>query len=375
MSNSFLTKDDTKIMKGVAIIMMLAYHLWAFPGRIAGGMLNYCIVVWDKPLVRAIGEFGDLCVPLFFFLGGYGIYLKFSNKGADIISRIKKIYMSLWKVFLIFIPLGFVCFGNQIKYCQENVWNRYADFSIYKFLLNFIGISCDYNSEWWFLWSYVCVILTFPIARIIINKHSLAVNVFMTVLFEVFYSLTISIISTVDILSALRGSFIYTMFWSRFTPYCALFYAGMAMAKDDGFRKLNEMLRNNNVLSIGSDIIGIGTIFILKEWFITSSCACLYVILIIAFSLDLVSKTKIIKKVLSMIGNESTNMWLIHSFFCYYFYGIVKIVVYTRWAVPSLITLIVISYVSSVMITKLWNGIDYIWHRVFPRYISHNPYC
>ena len=31
------SRDDTKLMKGAAIVLMLMHHLWGFPGRIAGG--------------------------------------------------------------------------------------------------------------------------------------------------------------------------------------------------------------------------------------------------------------------------------------------------------------------------------------------------
>lgn len=36
----FFSRIDTKIIKGLAIILMLMHHLWAFPERIAGGELK-----------------------------------------------------------------------------------------------------------------------------------------------------------------------------------------------------------------------------------------------------------------------------------------------------------------------------------------------
>ena len=34
--DGYLDKEDTKALKGVAIIMMLALHLWRFPERLPG---------------------------------------------------------------------------------------------------------------------------------------------------------------------------------------------------------------------------------------------------------------------------------------------------------------------------------------------------
>lgn len=65
------TKENTKRMKGISVLMMLAYHIFCFPTRYS--------VVYDPIITRKIegeylyaflGKFGELCVPLFVFLGG-----------------------------------------------------------------------------------------------------------------------------------------------------------------------------------------------------------------------------------------------------------------------------------------------------------------
>lgn len=34
--DDFYSRKDTKIIKGIAIVLMLMHHLWAFPERIGG---------------------------------------------------------------------------------------------------------------------------------------------------------------------------------------------------------------------------------------------------------------------------------------------------------------------------------------------------
>ena len=71
-----LTKEDAKKIKGIAIILMLMYHLFYFKDRIYGGGV---ISIISNSLVENIGKFGNICVPIFFFLSGYGLYI--NSKG------------------------------------------------------------------------------------------------------------------------------------------------------------------------------------------------------------------------------------------------------------------------------------------------------
>lgn len=90
---------------------------------------------------------------------------------------------------------------------------------------------------------------------------------------------------------------------------------------------------------------------------IGSDLDILYVPVIIICILDVLNYIKIFRKIFLLIGNESTNMWLIHSFYCYYFYIFVKIIIFPRYAILSLLLLVVMSYFTSLLI-------DYIWKKV-----------
>ena len=49
------SRDDTKLMKGAAIVLMLMHHLWGFPGRIAGGELWHVLSICGET-ARATGS-------------------------------------------------------------------------------------------------------------------------------------------------------------------------------------------------------------------------------------------------------------------------------------------------------------------------------
>ncbi len=99
------TSSDTKKIKGIAIILMLIHHLWTFPERLVGGELNHLFNIFGDSSIFIIGSFGQICVSIFFFLGGYGIYMQSKKRNFNILNNLKKLYIAYWKVFIIFIPI------------------------------------------------------------------------------------------------------------------------------------------------------------------------------------------------------------------------------------------------------------------------------
>ena len=89
------SRDDTKLMKGAAIVLMLMHHLWGFPGRIAGGELWHVLSICGESSLTYFGSFGKICVSFFFFLGGYGVYLSTHSKRYDLIAKLFHIGRSL----------------------------------------------------------------------------------------------------------------------------------------------------------------------------------------------------------------------------------------------------------------------------------------
>ena len=116
-----LTRTNTKQLKAVAILLMLAHHLFTFPDRIPYGLSPATsIMISNTELTRCIGVFGKICVSIFMFLGGYGLYASSTTDtdGCHIPKKtlnrhIFSLYSAYWKVFLIFIPINFLFFHNQ----------------------------------------------------------------------------------------------------------------------------------------------------------------------------------------------------------------------------------------------------------------------
>lgn len=95
---------------------MLAPHLFAFPEKIPFGYefkTVFSINVVSIP--TCIGIFGQICVSGFMFLGSYGLYKQVDKKKKLVINKIVNLYKSYWKVFFIFVPIGF-CWLIYVQY-------------------------------------------------------------------------------------------------------------------------------------------------------------------------------------------------------------------------------------------------------------------
>lgn len=68
-----ITKRDSKMLKGVAILAMLMLHLFCRRDN-----LPYNPLLWigDTPLIYYFGLFGDICVAIYCFVSGYAHYMQ-----------------------------------------------------------------------------------------------------------------------------------------------------------------------------------------------------------------------------------------------------------------------------------------------------------
>lgn len=333
--DKYLSIDDSTVMKAIAILLMLSHHLWTFPERIAGGALESLISFSNLPLTVHLGVFGKICVSMFFFLGGYGLYRRYFGKRYNIVERLKKLYFAYWKVFLIFVPIGFIFFSNQDAYCQDvGVYTAFSEFSIKEFVLNFFGFVSTYNREWWFLLSYAIALILFPLIRKIVDYLSFYLNLFIVII--------ISVLLT-------------NVFQSE--PYAICFGMGVIVAKHRLLDSVCDLAKSKKILNPVTDILVWLFVIILRLKVIGEQLDIFFVPILTIVSINFVNKLSILKKSLSALGKRSTNMWLIHTFFCYYFGITAKIVAAPRYAILALIVLFAMSYAASILVEKFWKKV------------------
>ena len=325
------TKEKTNIAKGAAICLMFSSHLYAFPERLLHG--NYYIPF--IPFFDAefyVGSFGDICVSMFVFLSGYGMFLGYSRSDKSPIryslEKLKDFYLTYWLYFLIFIPIGLIFFKDVTLWNSQEV--RYSTEWL-TFGKNFVGWSAEYNNEWWFVRMFVLLLIFVSPLYMRLSKQNLRLLFFISIILFVFY-----LISKHNYHSPF--SFI---FWQ------ISFATGVVSARLKFFSsppiQYLESLRGFWVL------FGMFVCFVLHIRF-GAKVDFLLVPFFIYFCVRAVAALRL-SDLFAYIGLYSFPMWLVHSFFCYYYFQ--DIIYFPRWSPLIFILLMGVSLLSSVSIEYL----------------------
>lgn len=359
------SREDTKVMKGIAVFLMLMHHLWTFPNRIYGGELLFRFWIFGQHATVFFGYFGIICVPIFFFLGGYGTYLGQKGKRYDLIDKLKKLYISYWKVFLVFIPIAFLFFAHQPAYAEgPEIYACYSKFTWHELLSNFLGLSSSFNREWWFLASYVTALITFPVVRAAVQNKSLHTNLLFVVIASILMANIFPAIGRIDELGGLNNNYLYTRFFCQVSPFISCFWMGIVAAENDLLGRLRTAMDKAGVLNPLIDLaIWFGIIYV-RQYVAGATLDIFYIPVLCVVSQNLLCHLRRTRTFFLKLGLESTNMWLIHSFFCYYFLAVVKLVVAPKWAIPSLFMLIALTYLASVLLTWFWKEMSILLQKV-----------
>jgi len=159
MENTF-TKRDSLILKGMAILFMLFLHLFNQMQNV--DLCTNFIYIGDRPFVFLLSRFTHICVPMYLFLSGYGLYISYSAGNG---RRSWKRLIPLWINYVLILAV-FVSIGTAL-----NPQRYIGSFS--ELMQNILLWSYSYNGEWWFLFPYfVLVLISIPFFRLLDKTKS-----------------------------------------------------------------------------------------------------------------------------------------------------------------------------------------------------------
>lgn len=146
-----ITKRDSKMLKGVAILSMLMLHLFCRREN-----LPYTPLLWigGTPLIYYFALFGDICVAVYCFVSGYAHYMQ--SSGAEIKKRWKHLlhfFIPFWVIAAVFSLIGLLAGNAEIPG------------SLTKFALNCLTIQNSYNGAWWYANTYILLVALQPLSR------------------------------------------------------------------------------------------------------------------------------------------------------------------------------------------------------------------
>lgn len=323
-NNSF-NQNNTLVAKGIAITLMLIHHLFTFPERISN--TSYLTILPFFPLKYNfeyyIGDFGKICVAVFIFLSGFGMCKSITKKPKNIflysIGKILSFFKTYWLCFIVFIPIGLIFFSNQSRY----------NFSLESFVFNFIGINTSYNGEWWFVKVYLLLLILFPFFFYLLKKSS----------FGLFF------ISFVGFILSERINFC-----SNFLFWQLAFVIGILFAYLNIFEK-SEVLFNKKTNIFYS--IGVCLLIFLARFRFGMDIDLFITPFFVYYSSAIFISRNIVNKLISFLGDYSFEIWLIHSFFCYYYFQ--NLVFFPKISILILFWLMVLSLGSAFIIRLVGN--------------------
>lgn len=292
-----LTLQDSFLIKGVAICLMLWHHLFYLHPEY-GRFVQYTALL------------SKVCVALFLFISAYGLTIQTERKNTlsknkllkpknlleFLMKRLSKLYVNYWIVFLLFVPLGVFVFNRSIiiPYGSNHtfIW----------LLIDFLGLadSRSYNITWWFYKLIITLYFLFPILHMALKKWTTIVLAFSMFLL-VFHRISIPIIH--DWLFV----FVLGIYWALNKNKITIF--------------LNKF---NYIILICSSVLAILLLAFVRlastrfggiriDGFFALSLIILLVIT--------VRQQKIISRIFQFLGTHSMNIFMIHTFIFYYFYS------------------------------------------------------
>lgn len=337
-----LTRKQVNITKGIAILFMLLLHL--FCTKEYSGLFTPLIMVGDVPLVYYFALFGDCCVAIYCFCSGYGLFISYKNNKATYIKnnfrRLFKLYINYWIILFIFVVvMGFIM-------RKSNIYPG----NFKTFTLTFLAIDPAYNGAWWFITTYIILVLISPVINnMIIKQNSILIIVISMAIYLVAYVQRIRGIIVLDneVLSwIIRQS---VLLGTSLLPYVV----GALFANKKTYSELYKIFNKIKL----KNILGVALILlmIIGHGFIQTLLIAPFTGIVFICIFNLLDKPRWLNNLLSYISRHSTNMWLTHMFFYMIFFK--ELVFAPKYPILIYIWLVILCILSSNVINLIYKPI------------------
>lgn len=342
--NTVFDKKVSKALKGFLVIIMYWSHMFNHPERLQKETKWISLMEFGgKTIEEWLVPFFHVAVPCFFFIAGYGYFISNIKKVSNIKRQIFRLYVKYWIVFVAFIPL--CAFLGKIQITPAGL------------LLNLIGLSSSYCGEWWFLSTYVEILIAFHLVNRYIKKHNIrCMWVFITSILFSFLGYFMNVLFPnmgIDMDNLIVHEIYY------FLIKQPLFVIGWCLAKGDYIKKIDEFLYSLKK-SMRYLIIVLLCIFIFAFQYIQLIPETYIYILylpafVYIFSLVYSKMPLILNNFFELMGKYSTYMWLCHSILLY---KLVQRYIYIpKISILCWINLIFISFACSLILASIERSI------------------
>lgn len=329
-----ITKRDSKMLKGVAILSMLMLHLFCRREN-----LPYTPLLWisSTPLIYYFGLFGDICVSIFCFISGYAHALQSSEEALRCRwKHLLRFMISFWLITVLFSIIG-MCAGNTV-----------IPGNVKEFLLNCLTIQNSYNGAWWYANTYILLVALQPLSRSFAERCPAWLVMLLTFgFYTVGYGIRFWGWGACD---SMVLSWLITHIGLLGTSYFP-YMIGMLFCKKQVISLLRQQTaaigrRTMQIITLIIFVCMIVAHGIVPSLFVAFITATVTIVLLCICPIP-----KWTTDVLCYFGEHSTNIWLVHMFFYGSLFG--GLAFRAKYPIPVFLFLLALSLAASYGIKRL----------------------
>lgn len=335
-----ITKQRSEALKGIALLLMFAHHLFGLPSLVSPPSY-WMPVVPGVPLEYLLGRYGKVCVPLFLLLSGYGIALSGRVAWRDTWRRLGRFFATYWIYFVLLVGIG-------VAFFPEMMTGRGPRFSTepFRLIANALALRHDYAYEWWFAEVYVLLVVLSPVLLACTRRPRL---------------LLAGSVLTFLLGAALDGAGLRL---PVLTPANLLiwqlpFVMGLLLARDGARLPLAcRPLPAAALVVIGTLVIERVLPRAMAPWLIVSVPLSLVMLDALA------ARAGRLGAALAVLGQRALPLWLVHPFLCYYFAQ--RLIYAPVWSPLVFLNLLALTLVIVLGVEALRKGLTGIHSRLSP---------
>lgn len=296
-------KKDTLVVKGMAILCLLFYHLFENARRVTDLQVDYRPFSLDSFLL--FSSFGNICVAIFAFLSAYGITkgIMMKEKAGDTVGygalyqgaivRYLKLTLNFVIMFLSINLLWFSKFNYASLY--GNGWQG----GLYG-LLDATGLASIFNTPtlndtWWYMELAILIVFVAPLLYLVVKKLRYY-TIFLAVLLPVMVELSFDV-----------------------KRYYFVILFGVLAAALEWFEKLFAWKAPVWLQAVVGVILLAGSVLFRQNYVVYTEFAYLVdapiALLFAWFGARVLAEIPGIQQVLAFLGKHSMNMYFVHTFF------------------------------------------------------------
>jgi hypothetical protein len=160
-SEIIFSRQQSAYIKGVAVVMLILHHLFLFPS--ANPWFTSIVGNNWGGVEFFFSSVGKLCIPLFFFVSGFGLW------HASVRDRRlwKSSFRRLRSIYTIYVVTA------AVTVLLLYAWNGIMPLLSWRHAVEtFLGVNVSINGSWWFFIIYVELLLLTPLSVHFIRRFS-----------------------------------------------------------------------------------------------------------------------------------------------------------------------------------------------------------